>query len=76
MVCKESYELGKQAYLRGKPRDPLKDHVFEASIQTKGSAEYHPTSPGAEMSSAQRRRLEEQLCCWKDGWDDAHKEDK
>ena len=76
MVCKKSYELGKAAYTKGLPSKPLRDHTFTKLIQGKESAESHPNSPGAEMNSAQRRRLEDQLQCWMKGWSEAQEEDK
>ena len=76
MDCKESYELGRQAYLRGAGPKPMRDHTFVSLIQGKGSAAHHPNSPGAEMNDAQRRNLEDQLHCWSKGWQDAQEEDK
>ncbi len=74
-MIEEAYELGKKAYADGKKREPLKDHTFENYIQTEASSAKHPKSPGAEMNSTQRRILEDKINSWKQGWDDARKED-
>jgi len=66
---KKSYDMGKQAYCKGLPREPMKDHTFASYIQTKYSAEHHPKSPGASMDTRGRRKLEEKITEWKRGWD-------
>ena len=71
----KSYELGKKSYTQGKPRDPMSDHEFVQHIQLKGNEDHAPYSPGAVQNAAQRAMLQEKLKSWKEGWDDAHKED-
>ena len=67
-----AYELGRKAFDKGKPRDPMKDQRMLDHMQTNTSSEHHPSSPGATMTARQRRALEEKLNEWKRGWDDAH----
>lgn len=74
MTKANSYTIGKAAFLAGKQRDPMKDHNLTKALQSKSSESHHPTSPGAEMTESQRRKLEEKLNDWFRGWDDAHNE--
>ena len=69
----KSYDMGKAAHDAGLPREPLKDHTFEAYIQTNHSADHHPKSPAVTMSQTQRDLLQSRILEWKQGWDDAHK---
>lgn len=64
-----------EAYKAGKAREPMDDHDFVSYIQPKGNERHAPYSPGAVMNEAQRKILDENLNCWKQGWDDAHSED-
>jgi len=66
----KEYELGKQAYLGGKTREPMKDHAFKQLVQNVVSATHHPSSPGASMNESQRRNMEKKLLEWKRGWDE------
>lgn len=75
MTDNNCYELGKAAYTDGKPRDPMKDQCFVQYIQTGESASHAPKSVAATMSETQKNKLQDRLKCWKDGWDQAHKED-
>jgi len=70
MTNKEAYECGKQAFLAGKKRAPMSDHKLKEMLQTKVSANHHPSSPGAELSESQRRSMEKKLIEWKRGWDE------
>ena len=67
-----AYEFGKEAHAKNKKRDPMRHQAFLAYIQTKVSAEHHPSSPGANMNASQRKILEQKITEWKRGWDDAH----
>ena len=75
MKSKKSYDIGKAAYNAGKAREPMKDQVFVNSIQTKDSEKHSPKSPAATMTETQRNMMQGKLTSWKQGWDDARKED-
>ena len=70
MINKKAYECGKQAFLDGKKRAPMSDHKLKEMLQSKVSANHHPSSPGADLSESQRRAMENKLTEWKRGWDE------
>jgi len=65
----EAYELGRQAFLAGRERKPMGDHALKELLQSKHSADHHPSSPGAELTETQRRAMEKKINDWKRGWD-------
>lgn len=71
----DCYEIGKQAYLDGKKREPLKDQNMLQRVQNDRSARYHPNSPMVDLPTGRRAMVEQMMLDWKEGWDDAHKED-